>query len=247
MSIRKHIPNAITSMNLLCGVLGVICTLTLSDLRAAFLLMIAASVFDFLDGFAARMLGAYSDIGKELDSLSDLVSFGVLPSLMLSQCMYLSGVNRYICLLPLLLAVFSGLRLAKFNIDTRQHESFLGLPTPSAALICSSLTCSAQMSPDGLLADLCSCWWFLPAVSLILCWLLVSEIPMFALKFGTGKKTDIITAMKRTAFLSIAVICIVIVLTMHLYWAVAVTLIFTCYILVNLGFLMAPPPKGREG
>ena len=137
MSIKKHIPNTITSMNLLSGVLGVIFTLE-GRIDIAFLLMLAAAVFDFFDGFAARLLHSYSDIGKELDSLADMVSFGVLPSIMLYKTMDIAGAGwtKYIVLI---LAVFSGLRLAKFNIDERQTSSFLGLATPSSAIICGSL------------------------------------------------------------------------------------------------------------
>ena len=135
MSIRKHIPDTITSMNLLCGVMGVIFTLK-GRPDIGFLLMIGGAVFDFFDGLAARLLKASSGIGKELDSLADMVSFGVLPSLMLFG---LGGssvpVLKY---LPLILAVFSALRLAKFNLDERQHEGFIGLPTPAAALIIGS-------------------------------------------------------------------------------------------------------------
>ena len=123
MNIRKHIPDSITSMNLLCGVVGVILTLGgRPDL--GFLMMILGAVFDFFDGFAARMLKASSGIGKELDSLADMVSFGVLPSVLL----YVSGGTNILFLkyFPIILAAFSALRLAKFNLDERQHSSFLG-------------------------------------------------------------------------------------------------------------------------
>ena len=134
MTLRKYIPDLITSMNLVCGLLGVVFTLK-SRLDIAFACMLAAAVFDFLDGLAARALDAYSDLGKELDSLCDLVSFGVLPALMLCFLMQTYRFDgSWICWLPLLLAVFSALRLAKFNVDPRQTDGFLGLPTPAAAL-----------------------------------------------------------------------------------------------------------------
>ena len=114
MNIIRHIPNTITSMNLLCGVLGVIASLN-GRLELGFELMILAAVFDFCDGLAARLLKAYSEIGKELDSLADDVSFGVLPAVMLYQ---ISGTDIWILkYLPLVLAAFSALRLAKFNLD----------------------------------------------------------------------------------------------------------------------------------
>lgn len=120
----SYIPDFITSMNLLCGVIGVVFAFK-CRFDMAFYFMLAAAVFDFLDGFVARLLGAYSDLGKELDSLSDVVSFGVLPSVMLYSLMktFMFG-ESLVCWVPLLIAVFSGIRLAKFNVDTRQHSSF---------------------------------------------------------------------------------------------------------------------------
>ena len=116
---------------------------------AAVCMVLAAAVFDFLDGLAARALDAYSDIGKELDSLCDVVSFGVLPALMLYRTMVdLSGAGVFCCL-PLVLAVFSALRLAKFNVDERQHGSFLGLPTPAAAMI-SMINSMIRIGPQAL-------------------------------------------------------------------------------------------------
>ena len=120
----KHIPNIITSMNLLCGVMGVIFTMA-DRLDTAFLCMLAAAVFDFCDGLAARLLKAYSDIGKELDSLCDVVSFGVLPALMLFKLYTPDSASAFfgqpvwrivLSFFPLLIAVFSALRLAKFNL-----------------------------------------------------------------------------------------------------------------------------------
>ena len=126
-------------MNLLCGVIGVVLAFK-GKVDFAFYLMIAGSVFDFCDGLSARALGAYSDMGKELDSLADIVTFGVLPSVMLYNvshvCMW---GESWICWTPLLITVFSGLRLAKFNVDERQHMSFVGLATPACAMICGSL------------------------------------------------------------------------------------------------------------
>ena len=146
MSVKKHIPNSITAMNLLSGVIAVIFTFE-GRLDVAFYLMLLAAVFDFCDGLCARLLHAYSDIGKELDSLSDMVSFGVLPALMLHVLMRMSGMDCWLCWVPLAIAVFSALRLAKFNIDERQGSSFLGLATPACAIICGSLACLALKEP----------------------------------------------------------------------------------------------------
>ena len=184
-------------MNLLSGSIGVILCLG-GNVRTAFLLMLAAAVFDFFDGLAARMLGAYSDIGKELDSLADMVSFGVLPSVMLHETMVLCGTAGWISFLPLVLAVFSALRLAKFNIDERQHDSFIGLATPAAAMICGSLAYYVSLS-DNWLTALCAVPATLPVLAFVLSLLLVSEIPMFSMKFGK-KKAESAVFKKRIAF-----------------------------------------------
>jgi CDP-diacylglycerol---serine O-phosphatidyltransferase len=231
MNIIKHIPNTITSMNLLCGVLGVIASLN-GRIEQAFLLMILASVFDFCDGLAARLLKAYSDIGKELDSLADDVSFGVLPAVMLFMvCTTQVPLVRYI---PLLLAAFSALRLAKFNLDERQHSSFIGLPTPACAMICGSLATLVTNDSDGMLAQWSAGPVFIPVLSLVFCYLLVSEIPMFSMKFGTGDKTSGWEMFKRLSFLAVAVLTIVVVIVCHLHWSYVFFTTFVGYVVINL-------------
>lgn len=233
-------------MNLLSGSIGVILCLG-GNVRTAFLLMLAAAVFDFFDGLAARMLGAYSDIGKELDSLADMVSFGVLPSVMLHETMVLCGTAVWISFLPLVLAVFSALRLAKFNIDERQHDSFIGLATPAAAIICGSLAyyvasvaSTPALAPEisarsgNCLTDLCSSAWFLPALAFALAMLLVSEIPMFAMKFGKGKQADKATVIIRFIFLGIVALSAILVLALRLNWSLIPLISFVGYILLNV-------------
>ena len=230
-------------MNLLCGVIGVVFTLRFGRPDIAFLLMLAAAGFDFCDGLSARLLNAYSDIGKELDSLADMVSFGVLPSVMLFKIMDKPS-NGWFCYLPLIIAVFSALRLAKFNIDERQHYGFIGLATPASAMICGSAAYLCMDTPMSSFAQLCYTPWFLPVVAVILSLLMVSEIPMFAMKFGGGAETDALTKMKRTAFLTITAIIVIIVFLMHWNWAAVVLLMFTVYILMNLIFYLFAP-KGK--
>ena len=150
MKIVKHIPNTITSMNLLCGTIGVICALD-GRLGIAFLFMLGAALCDFCDGLCARMLNAYSDVGKELDSLADLVSFGVLPAMMFRETVLLAGVTGIISYVPLLLVVFSALRLAKFNIDETQAENFRGLATPASAMLTGSFSYYVFCSPDSMM------------------------------------------------------------------------------------------------
>jgi CDP-diacylglycerol---serine O-phosphatidyltransferase len=142
INIKRHIPNTITLLNLLSGAVGVVASLS-GFWYLAFWLMILAAVFDFFDGMAARLLNVSSPLGKELDSLADLISFGFLPATMVYRMMFSSPdliygpFDNFLPLLPFvafLIAAFSALRLAKFNIDTRQTEYFIGMPTPANAL-----------------------------------------------------------------------------------------------------------------
>ena len=226
MALTRHIPNAITSMNLLCGVLGVICALE-GMIAPAFGLMVLGAVFDFCDGLAARLLQAYSPIGKELDSLADLVSFGVLPALMLYKVQP-DGANVLLRFLPLFIAVMSALRLAKFNVDERQAMDFIGLPTPSCAMVCGSLAYFLHLGggvPDGASP------WLVAGISLVLGLLLVSEIPMFGMKIKKGHK---LLDGKRTAFLILAATCILTMLILHKNWSLAILGVFSVYIIENL-------------
>ena len=183
MNIRKHIPNTITCMSLVSGCIATVMALQGNLLWAAIWIIIAA-VFDFMDGFAARLLKAYSPMGKELDSLSDMVSFGVAPGMivfwMLSQAgLPLGEIGLYIPYLAFVIPAFSGLRLAKFNIDERQTTSFIGMPVPAHALFWASAGYSlaplAQVKPVLFIVVTL-------VVALATSLLLVSEIPMFSLK-----------------------------------------------------------------
>ena len=226
MALYKHIPNTITSMNLLSGIMGVIFTLE-GRLEWALPLMILAAVFDFCDGLAARLLNAYSPIGKELDSLADLVSFGVLPAVMLYKVLP-EGAPVLLRFLPLFVGVMSALRLAKFNVDERQTLDFIGLPTPSCAMVCGSLAYFLHLGggvPDGAGP------WLVAGISLVLGLLLVSEIPMFGMKIKKGHK---LLDGKRTAFLILAATCILTVLVLHKNWSLAILGVFSVYIIENL-------------
>ncbi len=236
MGLRKHIPNTITSMNALAGTIGVVFALQ-GRPDYAFICMLAASVFDFCDGLAARLLGAYSPMGKELDSLADMVSFGVLPSVTLIGTMQIKGVDCWTEVIPVFLAVMSALRLAKFNVDERQSTDFIGVATPTAAMICGSLCYFSLHSPA--LDSLVGTPWFLPVVAVVLGLLLVSEIPMFGMKVAKGHK---LLDAKRIVFLCAIVATIVCVLVFRLNWSLAVLVIFVFYILENL-FLSAFPSR----
>lgn len=237
MNIVKYIPNTITSMNLLCGVLGVIATFS-GRLDAAFCLMLAAAVCDFLDGFSARLLKAYSDIGKELDSLSDMISFGVLPSLMMYSLVNQMNPGSWLRFAPLAVAVFSGLRLAKFNVDERQTESFIGLATPSCAILCGSLAYYVTKCPQSTLAAWAGLKWSIPVISVILSALLVSEIPMFSMKFKKGTDGKVKIGTERMVFAAFALIEIVMTVILKQDWSFAIILIFMTYILMNLLWML---------
>lgn len=232
--IIKNIPNTITSLNLLSGVAGIVCAFS-DRLDISFILMLAAAVFDFFDGFAARALGAYSPMGKELDSLADSVSFGLLPAFMLHRLMiFLTGAATIWCYIPLVVALFSVLRLAKFNIDERQTENFIGLATPASAMICGSLTYYLLHQTDSILIPLAQGHAFIPVVCIILSALMVSEIPMFSMKFKKGISKDSPLYRQRVSFAGTVVVAAILVLTLGLNWSMIVLLSFVAYIVMNL-------------
>jgi CDP-diacylglycerol---serine O-phosphatidyltransferase len=172
---KKHLPNILTLANLFTGCIGIVYVFSDNLEYAAYAIWIAA-VFDFFDGFAARLLKVSSPIGKELDSLADMVAFGALPAFMLFKMMDGSGFE----LLPYLafsLALFSALRLAIFNVDTRQSTAFIGMPTPAAAFFVSGLPFWQSSYPEMVT------WPAIMAYTIILSLLLVSPIKMLALKF----------------------------------------------------------------
>ena len=183
--ITRNIPNTITCCNLISG-----CIATLSafmgEIHMALLWIIIGAIFDFLDGMSARLLHVSSPIGKELDSLADDITFGMAPAAMVFYEMgimeypaFLAPVQPYMPFVAFLIAAFSALRLAKFNLDERQAMGFIGLPTPANALFWGALLVGAGDFIENST-------WMVPVVIVMIllsCWLLVSEIPMFALKF----------------------------------------------------------------
>ncbi len=180
-----NLPNIVTCGNLYCGCLSIYFGLS-GQIGLACLFILGGAIFDFLDGLTARAMHISGPIGKELDSLADVVTFGVAPSAMLFFQLgimeYPSVLESYRNVLPycaFLMAAFSALRLAKFNLDERQTTSFIGLPTPANALFWGALIVGGSHWIEASK-------WMLPVVVLLMlvsCWLLVSEIPMFALKF----------------------------------------------------------------
>jgi len=181
LNIKSQIPNTLTLLNLLFGVIGIIWVLDGQILTGAYFVLIAAG-FDFLDGFVARLLKVQSDMGKELDSLADVVSFGVLPGLILfMMAKNATPSDSYLPYLTLIVPMLSAYRLAKFNLDTRQSDRFIGLNTPSNALFVSTLPYLGMQWP--VIGEWLSSPWTLIAIAWIFALLLISEIPMIALKF----------------------------------------------------------------
>lgn len=180
MKILRHVPNVLTSANLICGCLGIMSVFNYPVEPAYFIW--AACVFDFLDGFVARMLKVSSPIGKQLDSLADMVTFGVLPAMAMFQWIDTSAEAGWMPYLALFIAVFSALRLAKFNIDESQTDSFIGLPTPANALFLSALVFLPESLRQLIFTEA-----GLLTITLVFSFLLVAPIALFALKFKNFK------------------------------------------------------------
>lgn len=195
MIILRHIPNLLTSCNLLTGLIGII-TVFQGNHHLAIYYVIVAGVFDFFDGFAARLLGVKSEIGKELDSLADMVSFAVLPTVYIFTQLQLSGFHN-VSYFALTIAVFSALRLAKFNIDEGQSDKFIGLPTPANAIALTSLVFLPFQLSELI-------WIIVIAAS---CLMMVAKIELLALKFNDYSIKN--NAMKYSVLIVIILLMII--------------------------------------
>ena len=235
--IKKHIPNTITSLNLLSGCISIILAFEGYLLFAVYMIFIAA-VFDFLDGMAARILKAYSNVGKELDSLADVISFGVAPSVIMFHMMKialfktahfppienLSLIEVVFLLIPFLIAVLSGVRLAKFNVDERQTENFIGLAVPANALFFASIYLVSISVNNDFLIRIFKNENILSIVIILFSLLLVSEFPMFSLKF---KSLSFNENKIRYLFIVLSLILLI------LLQSVAISMIIILYILLS--------------
>jgi CDP-diacylglycerol--serine O-phosphatidyltransferase len=217
--------------------MSIIFALKGSLLISGFAIM-AAALFDFCDGFAARLLHVKSELGKQLDSLSDVVSFGVAPGVIMFELMLLGeslwkyGIHDYVFYISLLIPVCSALRLAKFNIDVRQTDSFIGLPTPATGLLIATLPAMIMrkyQSPlfpfnDYLLHFVLNPW-VLIGGTLLLSFLMVSGLPLFAMKFNSAswKKNKL-----RYIFIIISLLLIL------LFFFTAIPFIILAYILISV-------------
>lgn len=193
--IIRHLPNVITLLNLVAGCLSIVSAFE-GNLKMAGILIIVAAILDFLDGFTARLIGAYSPLGKELDSLSDVVSFGVAPSMilfhLLKKALGIEGTDglmasHFLLAVPFLMAAFSSLRLGIFNLDARQTSSFIGLPTPANALFTIGLVFGLNSGWSNIFEFFTSSPTLIILMIIIQSALLVCELPMFSLKIKSLK------------------------------------------------------------
>lgn len=241
-SIHRYVPNTVTALNLLSGVFSMLFCFE-GYLLVASLFIFLAAVFDFFDGFLARLLNAYSDLGKQLDSLADIVSFGVAPTLLLYRVFQMSFEIRYgifsfeslliyekiMLFTPVFITIASAFRLAKFNIDPDQSDTFLGLPTPANAIFFASVSLILQLPGNPQLTEILLNPWLLFILITTMSLLMVSCIPMFSIKFDNwGLKENLI----RYAFIGISVIFVII---MKL---VALPIIIIFYVLLSISVLL---------
>lgn len=242
--LKKHLPNAITCLNLLCGCLALTFILgseataasRLRGLEIGAYLVALGALADFADGLVARALRVSSAIGKDLDSLADMVTFGVVPGAILLQLLALSahgqpagqagspGGGQWLPYIGFLVSIFSALRLAKFNNDTRQSDSFIGLPTPACTLVVASLPLILTHDRFQLSAILLNPW-VLAGLAVLLSGLLVAELPLFALKFKNfGWRGN----RRRFVFMALAAVLLLFL------QAAAVPLVVLLYVLLSV-------------
>ncbi len=246
MAVKKHIPNTITLLNLLSGFFSVTAS-TSGHLTTAAWLIFAAAVFDFLDGFSARVLKSYSDLGKQLDSLADLISFGAAPAFLLYRMMSQAGggitlwdtfpgLPFFLLLTPAFLVAGAALRLARFNIDPGQETSFSGLPTPATALFFASLPFVAAEGFAGWIPPLDNLW-TLASLALLFAFLMVSRLPLFSLKFKDRSPRALAPAI------TLAVISVILFLLFSLKALFLIIILYIFIALILFLFFREEEPK----
>ena len=204
MNIKKHIPNMLTVGNLLSGALAIVFTLHTGRPEVAMWLIVLAAIFDFFDGMVARLLGVSSPIGKDLDSLADVVSFGLAPAVLVFHALDGLEAGNYLAYGVFIIPAFAALRLAKFNNDTRQTTSFRGLPVPSNALFW--LGATAAIPSLGELVGTSATGIIYLVLSLLLSLLMVGELPMFSFKLS---KAPLSEKWPQLALIIIAVVSVI--------------------------------------
>jgi CDP-diacylglycerol--serine O-phosphatidyltransferase len=240
----KHIPNLVTSLNLSSGFIAIIFAAN-GDLVTASWLVLAAMIFDFFDGFSARLLKAYSEIGKELDSLADIVSFGVAPAFIIYQLLVtafngpipsvsgsVSGLAGILIYVPVLMPVCAALRLAKFNNDTAQTASFKGLPTPANAIAVISVVIAANYTSLPLLKSFTESPAAIIIYTIIISLLMVTDLPLLSLKFK-----NLMFKGNEGRYILIGLVAI----SFIIFWLAAAPLVIPIYIIVSLIRFKSPP------
>lgn len=244
--IKKHIPNSITLTNLLCGALSIYFLYVSENILLPSIFILLGAIFDFFDGLTARLLKVTSAIGKELDSLADVVTFGLAPSLItvevLKDSLLSSGnslfISNILCLIPLFMALMSAYRLANFNVDERQSVNFIGLPTPANALLWLSLPVLNYLSDKKIhlwgiyqqevyssLVEILLNPWFIIVFSIIMGVMLIAPINMFSFKFKNFTWQD-----NKVKFIFL-VICILLIFLFNCF---AIPFIVLMYIIISL-------------
>ncbi len=239
MNFKKSIPNILTLLNLLSGTIAAIFAVQGELVLAAYLVFLGI-FFDFFDGFAARLLNVQGELGKQLDSLADVVTSGVVPGIVLYQLLktkntleilnteIISWESQKIEFLPfvgLLFTLAAAYRLAKFNIDERQTSSFIGLPTPAASLVVLSLPLILEFTSFEFAATIIENKWFLVVLTLVLSFLMNAEIPLFSLKFKNFTWKD---NQLKFVFLMCTMLLVVV------FQFVAIPLVILLYIFLSL-------------
>lgn len=253
MSLKKHIPNFITMLNLFAGSIAVIFAVQ-GNLVMAAIFVAVGIFFDFFDGFAARILDVKSELGLQLDSLADMVTSGLVPGIVMFQLLIQalpgkeSGVGEWssgddllawdfpvLALIGLFITLASGYRLAKFNIDERQTDSFIGLPTPANALLVLSLPLILVFHPHPDILAVIYNPWFLIGLTLFSCFMLNAEVPLFALKFDSWSFAE-----NKLRYFFIA-LCVVLIVWLQF---IAIPVVIVLYVLLSLVF--GKKNHGRE-
>jgi len=228
MNIKKHIPNLITLINLFCGCIAVV-FVSEGNYEMAFYFVCLGIFFDFFDGFFARLFKVSSPLGLQLDSLADMVTSGVVPGFVMYSLFLKSahelGTNPAIPFLGFIVTLGSCYRLANFNIDTRQTDSFIGLPTPANALFILSLPLVLKFSDSLLMLEILTNQWVLLVITLCSAYILNAEIPLFALKV---KKFNVKDNALQIVFLLVSLVLVV------LLQYIAIPLIIIFYVLLSV-------------
>ncbi|WP_010231887.1 CDP-alcohol phosphatidyltransferase family protein [Gillisia marina] len=246
MALKRHIPNIITGLNMLCGTLAAIFAVQ-GNLIMAALFVGLGIFFDFFDGLAARALNVKSEVGLQLDSLADMITSGLVPGIVMYQLFlralpgtkdptadswsadaastWLEWNIPFLAVLGLFIVLASGYRLAKFNVDDRQTDSFIGLPTPANAMLILSLPLILVYQPHPIAVSLILNEWFLVGLTIFSCYILNAEIPLFALKFSdwSFNKNKL-----RYFFIAFCLIMIII------FQFIAIPLIIASYVLLSI-------------